>query len=110
MQNKAPEQRESKHSLEKEDKIYRHLFDFHATFGATGLKLCASRYLSLGLDLLNLDHRVQGEILTILLVHLVVHPGHGVIHLLLHLRYLQFIQVIVLLILVGETQNSLLFW
>lgn len=44
----------------------------------------ASLYLSLGLDLLNLDHRVQGEILTILLVHLVVHPGHGIIHLLLH--------------------------
>ncbi len=61
-----------------------------------------SQYLYLGLDLANFDHRVQSEVLTILLVHLAVHPDHGIVHLLVHPSHLQLVQVIVLLILSGE--------
>lgn len=63
------------------------------------------QYLSLGLDFPNLDNWIQSEVLTILLVYLAVQPDHGVVHLLLHLRHLQLIKVIVLLILLREAQS-----
>lgn len=63
-------------------------------------------YLHLGLDLLNLDHWLQSEVLTVLLVHLAVHPDHGIVHLLVHTSHLQLVQVTVLLILLGNAQVS----
>lgn len=57
------------------------------------------QYLGLGLDLLNFDHRFQSEVLTILLIHLAVHPDHGLVHLFFHPRHLQLIQMNVMLIL-----------
>lgn len=48
-------------------------------------------HLCLGLDLLNSDHWVHGEVLIVLLVHLAVHPHHGIIYLLVHPGHLQLI-------------------
>lgn len=58
-------------------------------------------YLSLGLDLYNFDHRVNVEVLTVLQVHLAVHPDHGIVDQLVHPSHLQLIKVIILLILLG---------
>lgn len=66
-----------------------------------------SRYLSLGLDLSNFDHRFHSEVLTVLLVHLAVHPDHGIVHLLARPSDLQLIQVTVLLILFGRSAGKL---
>lgn len=63
-----------------------------------------SQYLSLGLNLCNFDHWIQSEVLAILLVHLAVHPHHGVVQLLAHPSHLQLIQVNVLLILLEDEQ------
>lgn len=61
------------------------------------------RYLCLCLDLGHSDHGFQSEVLAVLLVHLAVHPHHGVVQLLVDPGHLQLIQVVVLLILPGET-------
>lgn len=56
-------------------------------------------YLCFGLNLLGFNHGVLAETLFALQIHFVVHPGHGFIHLLFHLRHLQLIQMIIQLIL-----------
>lgn len=58
------------------------------------------------MDLLNFDYWIPSEVLTILLVHLAVHPDHGIRHLLVYLIHLLLIQVVVLLILSGEAQEK----
>lgn len=60
----------------------------------------------LGTDLLNFDNWIPSEVLTILLVHLAVHPDHGILHLLVYSIHLLLIQVVVLLILLGEVQEK----
>lgn len=70
--------------------------------------MCAFNvYLSLGLDFCNFDHWVHGEVLIVLLVHLAVHPDHGIVYLLVHPGHLQLIQMIIELVLLGHTKVNL---
>lgn len=62
------------------------------------------QYLHLSHDLFHFYHWFQGEVLIALLVHLAVHPNHGIVRLFVHPSHLQLIEVIVLLILMGEAQ------